>query len=67
MGVKLVGLPLAGSGGRQVFVNPEQVVCLMDVGASRTQLVTTGLSTESSITLTVDRPLAGVVEALLAV
>ncbi|HEY0725774.1 MAG TPA: hypothetical protein VGD41_17595, partial [Pyrinomonadaceae bacterium] len=62
---KLVGLPLAGSGGRQVFVNPDQVVCLMDVGGSRTQIVTTGLSTESSITLTVERSLLKVVEALL--
>ena len=66
MGVKLVGLPLAGSAGGQVFVNPDQVVCLMEVGSNRTQVVTTGLATESSITLMVDRPLPRVVEALLA-
>lgn len=44
---------MAGSAGREVLVNPEQVVCLMDYGHARTQIVTTGLSSESSITLTV--------------
>jgi phage-related tail fiber protein len=37
-----------------VFVNPEHVVCLMDAGSGRTQVVTTGLSGEASISLVVD-------------
>ena len=65
MGVVLVGLPLAGGGGREVFINPEQVVCVRAGGDSRTQIVTTGLSTESSITLMVDTPQPEVVAALV--
>ena len=49
--MRLVPFPLAGSGGRLVHVNPEQVVCLMDLGEKRTQIVTTGLSGETSISL----------------
>lgn len=52
--MRLVSLPLAGAGGREVHVNPEQVVCLMDAGLRRTQLITTGLQGESSITLMLD-------------
>lgn len=63
--MRLVGFALAGAGGRQVFINPEQVVCIMDAGDRRTQLVTTGLATESSITLLVDVAQAEVVEALI--
>lgn len=63
--MRLVGFALAGAGGRQVFINPEQVVCIMDAGDKRTQLVTTGLSTESSITLLVDVTQAEVVQALM--
>ena len=44
---------MAGSGGREVLINPEQVVCILDAGENRTQIVTTGLSTESSISIVV--------------
>lgn len=63
--MRLVGFALAGSGGRKVYLNPDQVVCVMDAGDRRTQLVTTGLSTESSITLLVDLAQAEVVQALM--
>jgi hypothetical protein len=49
--MRLVPLPLAGSGGRLVHINPDQVICLMDLGDRRTQIVTTGLSGETSISL----------------
>ncbi|HSV02941.1 MAG TPA: hypothetical protein VLI41_07010 [Phenylobacterium sp.] len=49
--MKLIPMPLAGAGGRNVYVNPSQVVCLIDLGDRRTQLVTTGLQGESSISL----------------
>lgn len=52
----LVALPVAGAGGREVFVNPRHVVCLLDSGPSRTQIVTTGLSAEASISLVVELP-----------
>jgi hypothetical protein len=45
---------MAGSGGRPVLINPDHVVCVVDVGDNRSQIVTTGLSGESSITLVVD-------------
>lgn len=48
-----VRLPMAGSTDREVFVNPAQVVCLLDEGPRRTQIVTTGLSSAASITLLV--------------
>ena len=51
--MQLVALPVAGTGGREVLVNPDQVVCILDVGDNRTQIVTTGLSTESSISIIV--------------
>lgn len=51
-----VRLPVAGATDRDVFVNPEQVVCLMDEGPRRTQVVTTGLSSAASITLLVGMP-----------
>lgn len=51
--MQFVALPVAGSGGREVLINPEQVVCIMDAGEKRTQIVTTGLSTESSISIVV--------------
>ncbi|MFC3068607.1 hypothetical protein [Phenylobacterium soli] len=52
--MRLVSLPLAGAGGREVHVNPEQVVCLVDAGQRRTQLVTTGFQGEASMTLMLD-------------
>lgn len=51
--MRFVSLPVAGGGGREVLINPEQVVCIMDAGERRTQIVTTGLSTESSISIVV--------------
>jgi hypothetical protein len=65
VGVHLVGFPLAGGGGRQVHVNPEQVVCVMDVGERRTQIVTTGLSGETSMSLIVEATHPAVVKTLL--
>jgi len=67
VGVQLIGFRLAGGGGREVHVNPEQVVCILDVGDSRTQIVTTGLSGEASMSLIVEVPHSAVVGALLAV
>lgn len=49
--MRLVELPEVG--GRTLYVNPTQVVCLIDAGKDRTQIVTTGLSGESSISLIV--------------
>lgn len=51
--MQFVALPVAGAGGREVLVNPEQVVCLMDAGDNRTQIVTTGLSSDASISVIV--------------
>jgi hypothetical protein len=51
--MQFVALPVAGAGGREVLVNPEQVVCILEAGENRTQIVTTGLSTESSISIVV--------------
>jgi hypothetical protein len=45
---------MAGGGGRRVHINPEQVVCLVDMGEDRTQVVTTGLSGATSMTLIVE-------------
>ena len=65
MSVQLIGFRLAGGGGREVHVNPEQVVCIMDVGERRTQIVTTGLSGETSMSLIVEAAHSAVVRALL--
>jgi hypothetical protein len=64
MGLQLIGFPVAGGGGRQVHVNPEQVVCVLDVGGERCQIVTTGLSGETSMSLVVERRLELVVREL---
>jgi hypothetical protein len=56
MSVRLVSFPVAGGGGRAVHINPSQVVCVMDAGAGRAQIVTTGLSGENSISLVVETP-----------
>lgn len=52
--MRLVEFPTAGSGGRMVHINPEHVVCIMDMGDNRTQIVTTGLSGENSMSLVVE-------------
>ena len=52
--MQMVAFPIAGSGGREVLINPEHVVCLMDLGEERTQIVTTGLSGAASMSLVVE-------------
>ena len=64
MGVQLIGFRLAGGGGREVHVNPEHVVCVLDVGERRAQIVTTGLSNETSMSLIVEASHAAVIRAL---
>jgi len=64
--VRLVGFPVAGGGGRRVHINPLQVVCVMDIGDSRTQVVTTGLSGETSMSLILEASQPTVVRALEA-
>ncbi len=51
--MSLVRFRLSGGGGEHAFVNPSMVVCLMQAGPERTQVVTVGLATEASITLIV--------------
>jgi hypothetical protein len=60
----LVGFQVAGSGGREVHINPEQVVCVLEVSDHRVQVVTTGMTSESSMTLMVDATIDAVVRAL---
>ena len=60
--MRLVELPEVGD--RVLYVNPEQVVCLIDSGKNRTQIVTTGLSGESSMSLIVAWPVGEVAEKL---
>lgn len=55
---------MAGGGGRRVHINPEQVVCLVDMGDEHTQIVATDLSGASSMSLIVDRPAEKVAHAL---
>jgi hypothetical protein len=64
MTLQLIGFPVAGGGGREVHVNPEQVVCVLDVGGERCQIITTGLQGESSMSIIVERRLRTVVEEL---
>ncbi len=64
MSLRLVGFPVAGGGGRQVHVNPEQVVCVLDLGGDRSQIVTTGLAGEGAMSLIVERKLDLVVREL---
>ena len=54
MSLRLIGFPVAGGGGREVHINPEQVVCVMAVGNDRAQIITTGLAGENSISLIVE-------------
>ncbi len=49
----LVPFRLAGSGGEDAYVNPAMVVCLMNAGRERTQVVTAGLTGETSISIIV--------------
>jgi len=49
----LIPFRLAGAGGEDAYVNPAMVVCLMPAGLERTQVVTAGLSGETSISLIV--------------
>jgi hypothetical protein len=53
----LVRFRLAGTGGEDAYINPAMVVCLMQAGQGRTQVVTAGLGTESSISLVVEMDL----------
>jgi hypothetical protein len=62
--VQLIPFPVAGSGGRKVFVNPEQVVCIIDSGDNRAQIVTTGLQGQASMSLVVEMNPALVAEKL---
>jgi hypothetical protein len=64
MGVQLTGFRLAGGGGREVHINPAHVVCVLDVGERRAQIVTTGLSNEASMSLIVEATQAAVIQAL---
>ena len=50
----LLEFRVAGGGGRAVFINPDQVVCVLESGSGRTQVVTTGLTGEGSMSLIVD-------------
>jgi len=52
--MRLIEFQVAGGGGRPVHINPDQVVCLLEAGSNRTQVVTTGLTGESSMSLIVD-------------
>ena len=60
--MRLVELPEAG--GQGLYVNPEQVVCLIEAGKNRTQIVTTGLSGQSSISLIAALPIHEVTRLL---
>lgn len=64
MSVQLIGFRLAGGGGREVHVNPEHVVCVLDAGERRAQIVTTGLSNETSMSLIVEGTHSAVIDAL---
>jgi len=64
VGVQLIGFRMAGGGGREVNVNPEHVVCVLDVGENRTQIVTTGLSNAASMSLVVEASYAAVLQRL---
>jgi len=51
--MSLIPFRLAGSGGEEAYVNPDMVVCLMQAGLQRTQVVTAGLAGETSISIVV--------------
>jgi hypothetical protein len=52
--MRLVTFAISGGGGRNVHLNPDQVVCLLESGIGRTQIVTTGLAGETAVSLIVD-------------
>lgn len=62
--MRMYSFQMAGGGGRRVHINPEHVVCLVDMGEERTQVVTTGLSGSTSMTLIVEGPLDDVARSL---
>jgi hypothetical protein len=62
--MRMFSFLMAGSGGRRVHINPEQVVCLVDMGDERTQIVTTGLSGATSMSLIVETPVEEVSSTL---
>lgn len=51
--MSLIPFRLGGSGGEEAYVNPDMVVCLMQAGLQRTQVVTAGLAGETSISIVV--------------
>jgi hypothetical protein len=61
---RLIELPEVGD--RILYLNPEQVVCLIEAGRGRTQIVTTGLSGESSMSLIVSLDLKETARRLMA-
>ena len=60
----LIPFRLAGSGGENAYVNPAMVVCLMQAGRDRTQVVTAGLAGETAISIVVDMELHDVAARL---
>ncbi|MDB5428490.1 MAG: hypothetical protein JWR43_2465 [Phenylobacterium sp.] len=52
--MRLIAFRVAGGGGGVVHINPDQVVCLLEAGDGRTQVVTTGLTGETSMSLIVE-------------
>ncbi|HEX4712160.1 hypothetical protein [Phenylobacterium sp.] len=64
--MRLIAFRVAGGGGRIVHINPTQVVCLLEAGDGRTQIVTTGLTGETSMSLIVESDPADVAAKLQA-
>jgi len=62
--MSLIPFRLAGGGGEETYVNPAMVVCLMHAGKNRTQVVTTGLAGEASISIVVAMELHEAAERL---
>jgi hypothetical protein len=62
--MRMFSFLMAGGGGRRVHINPEQVVCLVDMGDARTQIVTTGLSGATSMSLIVETSVEEVASVL---
>ncbi len=51
--MSLIAFRLASTGGEEAYVNPAMVVCLMQAGHGRTQVVTAGLAGEAAISIVV--------------
>ncbi len=62
--MSLISFRLASGGGEETYVNPDMVVCLMHAGLGRTQVVTAGLASESSISIVVAMELHDVAKRL---